>query len=298
MFDFALRAFHQTVRAGSVRKASEELGLSASSVSRQIAILERQFGTKLFTRTASGMSLTYAGRLVADFSRSVLTEYDGLRTDLNDLQGRTRAEITIASVANVATIIPMRAMTTFFKEFPGVSFKVFRLLAPEVLKAVRSGEADIGIAFCPQYDPIFKSLAKIPEPVVVASPPGMLRWCKGTISLADIGKYSIAVPDAGSGIRALFEDEMREAGLGFSPLASANSFEVIKEFVLQGNGLGILPRGAVLREVESGLIDVSRIENDRLDAAFVEYIRLSDRRVPNVMKHFIDHLRRQTILMK
>jgi DNA-binding transcriptional LysR family regulator len=47
-----LRAFVETVRAGSIRKASEVLRVAPSSVSRHIAILENEMGTALFIRRA------------------------------------------------------------------------------------------------------------------------------------------------------------------------------------------------------------------------------------------------------
>ncbi len=72
MFSGSLRAFDETVRTGSIRKASEALGIAPSSVSRQIAILETQIGTTLFHRRAGGLEITHAGQLVADYARSVL----------------------------------------------------------------------------------------------------------------------------------------------------------------------------------------------------------------------------------
>jgi len=54
MFSASLRAFDETVRAGSIRKASEALGVAPSSVSRHIALLEREMGTTLFDRKARG----------------------------------------------------------------------------------------------------------------------------------------------------------------------------------------------------------------------------------------------------
>jgi DNA-binding transcriptional LysR family regulator len=48
VFSGSLRAFDETVRSGSIRKASEVLGVAPSSVSRHIAILERKLGLPCF----------------------------------------------------------------------------------------------------------------------------------------------------------------------------------------------------------------------------------------------------------
>jgi DNA-binding transcriptional LysR family regulator len=86
-----MRAFYEVVCTGSIRRASERLNTSPSSVSRQIALLEHEIGTALFDREATGMTPTHAGRLVAEYARSVVLDYDGLRADLNDLKGDRRA---------------------------------------------------------------------------------------------------------------------------------------------------------------------------------------------------------------
>lgn len=58
----ALEAFVRTVRLGSARAASAELGLSPSALSRRIGNLESFVGKKLFTRAHQAMQLTDEGR--------------------------------------------------------------------------------------------------------------------------------------------------------------------------------------------------------------------------------------------
>jgi LysR family glycine cleavage system transcriptional activator len=58
----ALEAFVRTVRLGSARAASDELGLSPSALSRRIGNLEEFTGKKMFSRTGQAMKLTDEGR--------------------------------------------------------------------------------------------------------------------------------------------------------------------------------------------------------------------------------------------
>ena len=92
----ALRVFHEGGRAGSVRAASDSLGLSASSISRRVQHLEHQIGAALLDRSASGVVPTYAGRQVTEFARSVLMDYEALRADVNERRG-IRGHIRIAA---------------------------------------------------------------------------------------------------------------------------------------------------------------------------------------------------------
>ncbi|QXH44195.1 LysR family transcriptional regulator [Pseudomonas xanthosomatis] len=57
----AIQAFEQAARFGNVARAAEQLNLTPSAVSHQIANLEALIGRPLFLRTAKGVSLTPAG---------------------------------------------------------------------------------------------------------------------------------------------------------------------------------------------------------------------------------------------
>src|SRR6202044_3357734 len=122
MFPGPLRAFHEAVQAGSIRKASERLGLAPSSVSRQIAVLEALMGTSLFNRSLGGVVLTHAGALVAEYAQSAVMDFDTLRLDLDDLKG-SRGLIRVAMVESIASDGPVKAASAFRKTFKGVAFE-------------------------------------------------------------------------------------------------------------------------------------------------------------------------------
>ena len=67
-----LRAVEAAARAGSLQKAADELGVSASAVSQQISRAEAQIGQAVFERTSSGLKMTtfgseFTARLSAGF---------------------------------------------------------------------------------------------------------------------------------------------------------------------------------------------------------------------------------------
>ena len=76
------RYFHEVARLGSIRRASELLNVSPSSISRQMLVLERQFGTVLLIRSAQGVEQTHAGKMVETFIRTMLLDYETLRADI------------------------------------------------------------------------------------------------------------------------------------------------------------------------------------------------------------------------
>ncbi|MGX5839666.1 LysR family transcriptional regulator [Mesorhizobium sp. ArgA1] len=68
----ALAAFEAVARLGSFTAAAQELDLTQGAVSRQIALLEEQFGRKLFERDSRNVRLSPAGETYAEAVRSAL----------------------------------------------------------------------------------------------------------------------------------------------------------------------------------------------------------------------------------
>jgi DNA-binding transcriptional LysR family regulator len=80
-----LRAFAAVVRRGSVKEASEDLGVSAAAISLNVAQLRKELGDQLFVRTQAGLAFTPGGLRLA--SRA---------TELLGLQDRTILEVSQA----------------------------------------------------------------------------------------------------------------------------------------------------------------------------------------------------------
>ncbi|MEL2303775.1 LysR family transcriptional regulator, partial [Klebsiella pneumoniae] len=62
------------VEAGSFVKAAEQLHLTRSAISKNIARLEKQLGVALFKRTTRSLSMTDEGTLFYEHSRRTLSE--------------------------------------------------------------------------------------------------------------------------------------------------------------------------------------------------------------------------------
>lgn len=290
MFSGSLRAFDETVRTGSIRKASEVLGVAPSSVSRHIAILEAQIGTALFHRRAGGLQITHAGQLVAEYARSVLMGYDTLRSDLDDIRGVQRRLLRLAVVESVAHYGPIEALKKFRDGYPTVSFEVRLMPAPQIVEAVRGGQFDIGVAFCVEPAEDIVTLASVPEPIVLVVRADHPLALARQVELRDCVALPLALPGVDFGVRQILERASGAAGLLLQPVLSSNVFETLRDFVRLGAGASILPMRAVSQR--AGAEDLRMIP--LLGAAFrdatIDIIVLRKRRLPRVVKSFVDLL--------
>lgn len=219
-----LRIFHEIAKAGSIRAASEVLGVAPSSVSRQVMVLEHEMGTALLERSTSGVKLTDAGKMVANYARSVVLGYDSLRSDLDDIRGRRRKLIRLALVESVLISGPISAITEFRRRFDTVFFQIEVMPAPKVIECVKRDECEIGITFCPRPDPGIVSVLKFAEPIRLVvkheHPLGQRR----SVSLTDLSDIPLALPARDLSVRQIFDEACATAPL-MQKLASRSSIE-------------------------------------------------------------------------
>jgi DNA-binding transcriptional LysR family regulator len=290
MFPGPLRAFHETVVAGSMRRAGEKLGLAPSSIGRQIAVLERMMGTVLLKRVSHGIELTHAGEMVAEYARSVVMDFDTLRLDLDDLKGR-RGLIRVAMVESIVSGGPVEAAARFRRTYESVSFEFQIMPASRIVESLGAKTSDIGIGFCTEPSPHIVHEARIIEPLILAIHPNHPLACRKSVKLADIQDVPLALPDANFGVRRLVDKLARELNLNLAPVLVANSFEALRDFCRLGAGATILPRRAASSvEAHAGLAAIEFVHPE-FQHTTLDLIRLTKWRMPRIVRLYLDVLR-------
>lgn len=141
-----LRAFVAVADAGSFTRAATELGYSPSNLSQQVRKLERELSVTLFVRTSRSVRLTPQGADLLSSVRDVLTAVERLRQ-----RATTARSADLDRLSLVYGPFTGDELTTMVDEVrrqtPGMTV-VTRAVASsrDVLRAVRSGKADAGIA--------------------------------------------------------------------------------------------------------------------------------------------------------
>lgn len=132
----------EVARAGSIRKASQNLYVSQPYLSGMIKGLEEELGYYIFNRTAAGITLTREGEEFIQSANVILLELKKMKEIIPNKEERQ---------LNIATYYSTLIMDLFLK-FHNVSAYKFSDTIKEmgfqqVLESVRSGESTVGFIF-------------------------------------------------------------------------------------------------------------------------------------------------------
>src|ERR1700759_5751545 len=112
------RYFSQVARRENFRKASEDLRVAQSAVTRQIQLLERELGFLLFDRIKRGVRLTAAGQRLLERSQHILAEVDRLKENLQIEAHVPSGPASLAAPPSIGRLLFDRLSLTFLKADP------------------------------------------------------------------------------------------------------------------------------------------------------------------------------------
>jgi DNA-binding transcriptional LysR family regulator len=168
-----LAAVAAVAETGSFRGAAERLGYVQSSISQQIAQLERLVGLRLIERSrgASRVSLTEAGIRLLEHSEVILTRFKAAQADLVSLSQGTSSVVRVGVDQSVATKLLPRILPMFSGAWPRASLATTEAATDACLFA-RIEDASLDLAFVdlPLEEGPFASRPLLRDPYVLVVP--------------------------------------------------------------------------------------------------------------------------------
>ena len=244
-----LRYVDEVARAGSIRKAAEQLNVTASAVNRRIMDLEDELGAVLFERRPRGVRLTAAGEVFVHYLRQQSGDVERMKSQIEDLKGLRRGTVRIACSQALALDFLPREIATFRARHPQVAFEVKVADHEQAMAALAAYEVDLTLVFRPPFLANFQPVMTLEQRIVAVMAADHPLSRQRTVRLRDCAAFPVALPERSIGGRQLLEEVMARSGLSFDIAAESNSFELLRGLVTQAKlisfqiQIGTMPDG-------------------------------------------------------
>ncbi len=145
MVDFRLKVFCSVAHHLSFTRASKELLVSQPAISKHIQELEAEYGTQLFERKSSGISLTPTGKLLLVHAKKILNAYRQLDFEL-ELQLRYSGNhLRLGISHSIAQHLLSGYLDQFHERLKSIGLSVLCSNRQNVEEAVMKGEIELGV---------------------------------------------------------------------------------------------------------------------------------------------------------
>lgn len=141
-----LRYIKYVVETGSISKAAERLFISKQGLSLYIRRLEADLGVKLFRRTSSGVELTEDGKVIYEFVRKVIPEYDIMMERLSATAKKNRQPLRVTYCGGFFSCVSFDLLTSFIDANPSYLVEHTSTSDEQIEQSVLDGKFDIAFA--------------------------------------------------------------------------------------------------------------------------------------------------------
>jgi DNA-binding transcriptional LysR family regulator len=233
-------------QAGSMREVADDLGVTTSTVSQQIAALAREVGTPLLEPVGRRVRLTPAGQRLADHAVTILAAVAAASSDLDP----TAEPVGTVRVAGFATAI-RRSLLPLVRDLsrshPQVQLKIHEHEPLEALHLLSRDEFDLVLTYDYNLAPV------APDSSVETAPLWSVGWGLGVPrarTAADQDATTLFHRHRESGWivnsrNTADEDVVRTLAsmAGFAPTIThrVDSLELVQDLIRARLGVGLLP---------------------------------------------------------
>jgi DNA-binding transcriptional LysR family regulator len=248
-----LTIFRAVAKMLNFTKAAASLNYVQSNVTAQIHALEEELGVPLFDRLGGKqVVLTDAGRQLLEYTERLLDLAEEAQTTVS-MGGEPQGTLKIGATQTLCIYRLPLLLRTFRTRYPHVRLIFHPSPGSELRELVRTGNIDVAFVFEEaerEGGPGDEPLAR--EPVWVLSAPDHPLVGRQVVVPADFAEMDLLVSEAGCCYRGLFERILSRASVYPATTLEFGSIEAVKQCVMAGLGLTILPAVAVSAELSQG----------------------------------------------
>ena len=245
----SLRFFQAVAGLGSISKAAKELNYAQSNLTAKIQQLESSLQTTLFYRHNKGVTLTDKGKILLTYTEEIFQLLEEVREVLNDDQ-TPKGPLVIGSMETTAAVRLPALLAKFHRQYPAVDLTLKTGPTEQNLQGVLQYELDGAFVAGPIEHPDLTYKTLIEEELVLVTD----TLHHPLTSLNEIQNRTILVFRSGCSYRARFEEWLHNEGIMPEKIMEFGTLDGIIGCVSAGLGISLLPRSAVTKYVEEGLL--------------------------------------------
>lgn len=292
----SLQAFMAVADTQSFSRAAEQLHLTQPAVSKRIATLESQVGTRLFDRIGRRIALTEAGSVLLPQARRILMTVEDSRRALANLSGHVGGRLTLATSHHIGLHRLPPLLKQYTQRHPEVELDLHFLDSEQAYQGVLDGTLEMAVV----------TLAPHPHEQLHVVELWRDRLCfacaidhplthqasQSELSLTDLCEYNCVMPGAKTFTGSLIAQRFSAVGLQLPVSMATNYLETLKMMCSVGLGWSLLPEKMIDSELIELNVDTAPIYRP------LGYLVHTNRTLSNAARMMIEELesnRRTTV---
>ncbi len=285
-----LQTFRTVATLMNFNQAAAVLNYAQSTVSAQIKALENEIGIMLFKRIGKSVQLTEAGAKMLTYADKLLAIKEEALAEVTG-RNRTSGLLTLRMPQTLATYYLPHILCAYQPRFPAMRLDITSCAIHSLEHELRIGMVDLAFLFADTIGAKnLESEFLHSEPLSIVTHPGHpLTACKRA-DFKDLEGQVLLLPKSDCGYRMMFEQALASEKVTPATVIEMNSIEAIKQAIMAGMGVTVIPEIAVRMESEEGrMTKVGWVDDLETGILMIQY---KDKWRSPALEAFMDMVRR------
>lgn len=224
-----------------VTEAATELGVSQPTLSRALARLEHEAGTRLFDRVNRRLRLNAYGEIMLEHARRGIAEMRTATERIAALRDPDSGRVRLAFLHSLANWYVPEQLRRFRESAPAVGFDLFQGPAHEITRRVLDGQADIAIT-APRPDlPGIVWRRLYVDQLCLAVPHGHRLADRAKVRLSAVASEPFIALGEQAGLRQLTDQLLADDEVDPDIVFEATEIPTVEGLVAAGFGVAVVP---------------------------------------------------------
>lgn len=255
-----LQVFEAVVRRGNFTRAAEELCLAQPTVSIQLKKLGEMVGLPLIEQVGRQAHPTEAGKCVAQACDRVFSALRELEQQLVNLRQLNGGCLRLA-VGTAAECFAPQLLAQFARHHPEISLSLQILNRRKLLERMTANDDDLYLFGNPPEAGEFVKQAILPNPMAVFVRVDHPLAKARQIPFESLAGEAFIFREQGSGTRMAVERMLANHGISPCIRMELSTDEAIRQAIVAGMGISILPRHALGLDTDRPLLTMLDIRD-------------------------------------
>lgn len=237
-----IRYFLAVARAGSFRRAGDQLHVAASAINRQISLLERDLGAPLFERSRgrNRLKVTPAGEILMGHARAATSALEQARAEIEALKGLRTGNVTLGAPEQFAHDFLPDFLVQFHRAHPGISYRVSVATPLALVEQLMRDDIEFAMIYNPPVRAAIRVVAQVQKPTCIMVRADHPLAKRSSIRLAECAPYPLVMPEYGTRARELYDEILGRAAINPSSIVSTTSYVMLRSLASAGLGAAIV----------------------------------------------------------
>lgn len=247
--------FAAVAECGSFTKAAAQLRIAQPALSRQIGILEKEFGVELLLRMGRQVQLTDAGEVLLKHAHEINKSFERAREEMQSRGRSPKGRVILGAPPSLGSVIVPWLFERLRREAVDITLKVREGTTAFLERSIMDAEVDLALLGEDLSNKWIEDRVLAQEDIILVGHADLLK----RVDTGELKSWNEIPLFVTWQVKLLAAFILRDSSIRLPDAFEFDAIHAIKTLAIDGRGIALTPIALFSSDIEAGRVSVARI---------------------------------------